>query len=579
MSQRNYSVIVTPDAWTASLDELARVVAPMTSVRAKQLVPVLERGPMTLDADLSLEEAGRLLDRLDAAQVPGQVVDDDGHVVEKTRADKDADDVDEASEPEVEEPEFELEEIGSGSDDVDSEEPEGGWSSFLGDADVEDVHVDVDDSLDADSTPGDSSLVVEQETGRENTPTLDELESGGARSKREPGSTTQLGAPGPSKPEHTEDDAPSEKLGPKLPSSAESPDPKDASKGETTRPMGLSSDPPPQIPSRGPDGEGAAELESRAETTRPMGSMSESGFDASRLNAALDPDSDRPPYAPEGFDDRAEHIPALAAFLSLVAPGAGQTYNGEPEKSWDFGTRFALLLPWYRSVRQAWERAEQIRTYYAPHPRDGALGRAVKYAVSWWVIVAGVVALLGFGGYAAYDTLTRPERPKVTEADIRSAHDEARRQIGLARIAGLDGVSNYLDERDSAGKRFTMSKEERVERGFRRGYEACKAREYDTCAALMKKVADLSPKYRREAYKLQAWASVQRDAASDEQPIPEIDIGSLESFETGESPGLDETTPQPAVDRDPDAGAEPADASAAPDAASTAPNNPSEEVP
>jgi hypothetical protein len=469
----------------------------MTSVRAQQLVPVLERGAMTIDADLSLEEADRLFDRLASLGVPAQIVDGDGAAVRDAEDDTPGPD---SSGESVEQPKPTEQNPGKillEVEEADGEllEPEEGWESFLGDVELEEVDVP------APAAPGE----VEPE---KRGPDPDRVAS-------------QFGAEPLQHPTQNADQS---------------------------LELDQEKAPPPQIPSRGVDGDAemTSEPTGRERQTRPdssaengagvpSGRMSEPGFDAGRMNAALDTESDRPPFEPEGFDDRNEHVPALAAVLSLLAPGAGQTYNGQPEQSWGFGIRFALLVPWYRSVRQAWERAEKIRTYHAPRPREGSFLRALKYVASWWIIVGGAVALLGFGGYAGYNALTRPERPKITEADIQSAHDEARRQIRLARIGGLDGVSHYLDERDESGGRFTMSEQERVERLFRRGYQSCESGEYSTCEAVMKRVSSLSPKYRREAYKLQAWASMQRSPDSPDQPMPRVEIDSLETFETRES--------------------------------------------
>ena len=523
MSQRNFSVIVTPDAWEASLDELSRILAPMTTVRAKQLVPVLERGAMTLDADLSQEEARRLLDRLEAAAVPAHIVDGDGNVVAESGTSHD-------ESPELAEV-SDAEDVSLELDALDDEgEPDQGWGSFLGDADIEELDLPGSDEAEPPEHPHESAPSIELDS------------SFGA----EPSESTRSTQPA------VDSSAP------------------------------RSSEPPPQIPSRGLEDDApepdSAETPAAPEITEPVGSMSESGFDASRLNAALQPDSDRPPYEPDGFDDRNEHIPALAAFLSLVAPGAGQTYNGEPEKSWQFGTRFALLVPWYRSIRQAWERAEQIRTYYAPRPDKGAVGRALKYAVSWWIIVGGIVAVLGFAGYAGHKAWNRPDRPKITDADVRSAHDEARRQVGLARIAGLDGVSAYLDERDRNGQRFTMSKDERAERLFRKAYQKCKSGEYDTCESAMKRVSTLSPTFRRDAYKLQAWASMQGSPDSPDQPMPKVDIGTLENYESDRD-AVDPPPEESTIGAGEDAGADPQEDGSTPGSQGTQPTIESKDAP
>ena len=563
MAQRTFSVIILPDAWGASIDELARLVAPFTSVRATQLVKVLQRGPMTLDADLSSDEANRLFARLSGADVPVEVRDGDGGVVmqdggaeissatksvlRQTEAEATAlsfgggpaagsSDEDSSHQDMAEE----LESISDGAVDEDGEDT-ASWGDFLsGVGEVDDIDL-----------PHPNRVETDQEA-------QEPADAATGRKKRR--SSTQLGAPGfgtgdppsSSRGGETKDATSSLQTNDEAPRFGEergdaSTPPSGSTESTSTSPSKsvgegaaasqsiespLIRHAPPQIPSRGVDEESDAKADDSQRNKPSVGAglSREAGFDAGRMNEALQSDSDRPPYEPEGFDDSQEHIPALAAGLSLLAPGAGQIYNGEPDKSWHFGIRFALLVPWYRAVRQAYERAEQIRTYYAPRPEEGATWRAIKYMVSWYIIVGGVAALLGFGGYAAYNVLSRPERPRITEQDVVSAHAEARRQIRLARIDGLDGVSTYLDERDARVERFTMSEKERAERLFRRGYQACQNGELGTCETVMKRVSTLDTTHRRSAYKLQAWASVQRTSSKDE-PMPEIEIDSLAEFE------------------------------------------------
>ena len=72
-----------------------------------------------------------------------------------------------------------------------------------------------------------------------------------------------------------------------------------------------------------------------------------------------------------------------------------------------------------------------------------------------------------------------------------------------------------------------MSDEERAERLFRIGYPECVNRQYDMCVAAMKRVTSIRPSF-RAAFRLQAWASAQRDSQAPREPMP--DVGPVETL-------------------------------------------------
>lgn len=445
MAQRSFSVVVLPDDWDGSIEELAQKMMPVTRRGPNQVLPLLARGPMTLEADLSVEEAGLLQARLNKLGVPARVVDEAGDVVADSAhgsASQQKTEAKPASKPKLKLPKPKA-------SDSTSEAASGGeWASVL-------------PGFDAPDEPRRKSL--------------DELA----------GDSDAYGAePAPPKREQEQ------------------------------------KTPPPQPPSPG------------LQVPEPQ-APSPKSFDTSKMSDALHSASgDRPPYAPEGFDDSMSHIPLIAALLSVIAPGAGQVYNGQDEMAREYGVRFALVVPWYNSVGQAHEYAEKIRTYWAPRPEPGALVAALKYLAIWWLVAGSAFAALGWTGLKLYDVAKTPEAPKITEADVESALGEAREEVQMARIAALDGVAAYLDERDRNHKRFTMSKDERAERLFRRGLVYCKNKNFATCASAMKRVSNLSPRLRRDAYRLQAWASVQLSSQRDREPMPEVStLESLGEFE------------------------------------------------
>ena len=483
MAQRSFSVVVLPDDWDGSLEELAQKMMPVTRRGPNQVLPLLARGAMTLEADLSVEEAGLLQARLNKLGVPARVVDEAGEVVAdsahaaagtaKSPKEKPTDG------PKLKLPKPKLPKPESKSKPPSEAAKRGKWGS---------VFPDIDDA-------------EQDQAGRDH---------------------------------HGQDDHGQDDHGQDPSSQHDKPKSLDELAGDSIGGFGAEPAPKPK-----PEQEVQAPIEVQAQAPSPRPqepAPRPAGFDAGKMSDALRSSSgDKPPYAPEGFDDSMTHIPALAAVLSLLAPGAGQIYNGQDEQAREFGVRFALIKPWYNSVRQAYEYAEKIRTYWAPLPDRGALTAAAKYMVIWWAVAGAVVAALGWSGTQLYDVAKTPQAPKITEADIESAFDEARSQVQIARIGGLDGVSAYLDERDRNHKRFTMSKAERAQRLFRRGLTFCKEGNYATCESAMKRVSNLSPKLRRDAYRLQAWASVQQSSERGDEPMPDVGgVGTLADYEQRE---------------------------------------------
>lgn len=497
MADRDYSVVVRPDEWGGALEELAEAMKPVARREPGQLLPLLARGPMTLEADLSVDEAEMLKRRLNNLSVPARVVDEAGAVVS-------------ASEHEAVEPDSDASESPDKSFRI--PEPKGSASP----------------PATPDAAAG--SGAVDPPEPQASTPAGDDPPETGDSTEADEawsGFLDGVGGDFGAEPAERPDDAPQQKK----PESDDKSGKKRLQDGGVSGQDGsVAPQQPPQPPSTGPaDGKAGQVSSSRSTASSDEGA---DAFDASRMTEAFEArERARPPHEPDGFDDRIAHVPGLAALLSLLAPGAGQVYNGQRERASHFGMRFLLLRPWYESVRQAYDYAEKIRTYWAPYPDSGAFGRAVRYLLMWWLVVGPLVAGLVWAGGYTYERVRPPEEPEISELDVQLAVDRAQSEVEMAHIGGLDGVSEFVARPGEEHERFTMSDEERAERLFRRGVDFCEQGMYGTCQDAMKRVAELNPELRRYAFRLQAWASVERETGADE-PMPEFDaIGSLSEYE------------------------------------------------
>lgn len=274
-------------------------------------------------------------------------------------------------------------------------------------------------------------------------------------------------------------------------------------------------------------------------------STDESEFDGAAMTEALTDSGQSSTFDDGTFDDRPEHIPALAAVLSLVAPGAGQIYNGESDKAWEVATRAILVVPWVRAVRDALERARAIRDNEAPKPPEGSFVSALKHGA---VIYSALVAF-GVGAYLVVQVASNQmdsgetADPDIPAVDIESVFREAELAVHGARI---DAWKRTGEKRVSDDERFTMSDEARAARLFAIGYRHCRAHDHRMCESAMRKVARLDSPYRRRAYRLQAWASVQQDPNEPNSKMPDVEIsegllegneGNLDSEDAGRDDG------------------------------------------
>jgi len=473
-----------PGDWDGAVEELARKMMPITRRAPAQVVPLLARGPMTIEADLSQEEAERLQERLSALGVPARILnaDDEGDPLPQRVAPKKRTStalglpIPAPPAPKKRSSTVAGSPLGLGApktsppaavapvDQDDSDEDDGdenGWGRVFDEAD----HLDI--------------------------PELFESHSDSASAPKSPQVDPGEVLPGAFGAEP----APPEIMA------------KDAQIAPPARPA----DPPLKIPASPGGWDVLREPEPKINVAR--------GFDATQMSDALRGD-EAPPYAPDGFDDRVEHIPALAALLSALAPGAGQIYNGEEERVRPICKKAILIKPWVESVGQAREQGEKISGYWAPWPKAGALKRALRHLMVCWVLGALVFGGLGWAGMAVFRVVTEPEVPTIAEVDPAPALQRARDVVSQAGQRAAEA------ERERE-KRFTMSDAERAERLFRQGYSYCTAGRYRTCASAMKRVSELSPQLRRKAFRLQAWAEI-RQSSDRDAPMP--DVGPVESL-------------------------------------------------
>ncbi len=449
MPSESFSVIVDPNRWQRSTEELARTLSPLMGVSPPVLSSLLLRGPMTVEADLSHSAAMTLCSKLVGAGVPATI--------------------------------------------------EGAGDETISD------HINVSDIEKMLNAMGIDAIEVD-----------DELELMPRTAPFEPLEPRQMPAAAPV------DSGPITEPGWQslFPDITTNPVPL-FDEGETAEEtprskaslMGLSSDVMDDLP---PEPEARIEPPKRPEPPQSMGALLEKAEES------------RPPFAPTGFDDRAPHIPKLARLLSVLAPGAGQVYNGDDEVAIDFALNAWKLKPWADSVRHAERRAERVQTFWLAWPKPGNVFRAIKFLAAYWLVLGAIFALVFFVVRAGLAVVDREPVETVTEQDREFAFSNAKGKVLEARVAALDALSDSIA--NAQHERFTMTDDERAERLYLTGYQDCVARRFDVCEAAMRKVTALDPA-NRNAFRLQTWANAQR-MNPDGTKMPDVgEVPTLEDFE------------------------------------------------
>lgn len=535
MTQGSSSVVVVARDWEGSVDELARKMMPITRRSPAQVVPLLTRGPMTIEADLSVAEAERLRARLRALGVPAQIVepgekpDTPAQMTRKKRTRTALGrPMETGEEPgpsgEIKDPEKAERNTGHPSKNKRRSSTAYGLPSGVASTQA---HTRDEDDLDGwgqvFSDISDLSELAEEseQTDHEEPTTIEGL----------PDATGSVEPDGPD--HHDRRPQPIGAFGaePAPPDVKLEGAAKDAVSSATE---GTPSEPPPASWDALQTSDPTRSRVDDTATSAPKLNISP-GFDATHMSNALRGDQeDQPPYAPDGFDDRVEHIPALAALLSGLAPGAGQIYNGEDGRVRELCVQAVRVRPWWESIGQARAHAEKIRDYWEPRPKDGALGRALKHLAICWAVAAVLLVGLGWVGSAIYRVVTSEPVSTIPEVHPAKVVQRAKSRVTGARVGAQQDAQAQAaaDAKRQREKRFTMPDNERAERLFLQGYALCKNGKYRTCASAMKRVSALSPELRRKAFRLQAWAGI-RQSGDSQEPMP--DVGQVETLSEYES--------------------------------------------
>jgi hypothetical protein len=282
-----------------------------------------------------------------------------------------------------------------------------------------------------------------------------------------------------------------------------------APQGQETPPRPQTNSPalPPRID---PESTEPAAIKTAPLTSEPR---ARNAFLETKLESAMTPKEEPGAHAPVGFEDRS-HIPWLAGILSLFAPGAGQVYNGQDELGVSHLKKWFLFKPWFliESHKQAVEYGENVSSYHAPFPHSGSFRRALAHVTLTWIglVLLGLMASVGWQAIQGRNTLEE------------SSTEDHERRIALLRLAGnqqaqqteirsMELVTGLIRKRQASRERFTVDEDERVRLLFERGYSYCQELRHDLCESAMRKVVKLSPGHRK-ALRLQAWASLQKNA-------------------------------------------------------------------
>ena len=90
------------------------------------------------------------------------------------------------------------------------------------------------------------------------------------------------------------------------------------------------------------------------------------------------------------LQQRKRHNPMLATGLSLLAPGAGQAYNGEPHRGLYFSLLSFFVIPWFLSIFDAWKRASRIQKGDLIMAQRRKTKTIVAFLVLFWLAVISI---------------------------------------------------------------------------------------------------------------------------------------------------------------------------------------------
>lgn len=570
MPERAYAVVVDPERWEGDLDVLARRLGRSMGQKSGVIADMLERGAVSVDVDLRRQEAEMLCRRIARLDVPVAVETEGGDTV--VRGGELVDVADGGSEPDgsggstsdessVSEASAEGRR-GSGGADRASGEASGGPSGWESVIDGESSGAQPAGSSDAPESAArtaessgptgaeseaDGDFQNEEETESE-PPALGELvdddvpETGGAgfggsetgTGAASEGESSELSVPAPGGvgelgSEPPEDDRASgeavqEGVADFSLDDADSPV-VDGSWEEAggTGEVGTGASSSNAAGAPGSGAESSTEFDAAAEESFEQSTSSEE-FDGQRMAEALAGSDESEGRYGHAFDGRAEHIPLFGALLSVLAPGAGQLYNGEEEKARAYARRFVLLRPWWESVRDAKEVGDEIHAGNRPKPEEGNIRRALRHLGTVYGAFFALLSLLWVGTRIAseWGPTAGPDRQKVERREMAVA--EAAHMLQQSRIRARTAAASHQrdagrDDEDTAAER-----RRRASKLFRIGHRACRHHNYRECAETMDRVREIDDAFQREAIELSTWAHFRMRASGADRPMPDIDM-------------------------------------------------------
>lgn len=501
-----YAVIVKKHILEpASKPALSASLSAVLGARQEQILTMLDRGPLTIEADLSRAEARALCERLIKRSIPAQIFDELG------TEDLDVGSSLVTSSPPIASPAKTPPKVSLFEDDEILEALEG-------------LDFGASAPVDASTAPPSQDEPAPVQTnawgqvlGGWSAPSVEPAPAPAPREVERPatsnsGGWASLGFGGSAPLEERDAPAPTPQPKPSLNPTPPAVSPS-APLGFGAEPVIASKPPTSPQPQTPPSPKPVTPVAPPVEVRRP------DRFDGGAITDAFaGPDEGaRPPYVPQGYDGRPPHSAEIAFGLSVLAPGAGQVYNGDAEKALSFGAWFFLVMPWIKSAKEARARAERIATYYAPRPADGSLGKALRYAGIWYLCVILTLSFFGWGISELIERMSPKQEvkvvPLVVVADgVKNATFHVKKAVEASWAS--------LDDAEAEWREAQMSDEERAERLFLISLPECKMNSFVVCASSMKRVTQLNARH-PYAFKIQVWAQL-RQRTAEALPMPEV---------------------------------------------------------
>jgi hypothetical protein len=250
----------------------------------------------------------------------------------------------------------------------------------------------------------------------------------------------------------------------------------------------------------------------KTDTERPSGSVPDRK-DRSP-NASERPDSDNRSQTrsqragdPDSSDEPVSAGAFTPAFLSLLAPGAGQIYLGDEKRGHQYALNAYKIYPWVQSIKDAYrgKKGED-----SPE-RQASMGNLLSFFVIWYtslVVILGaatfvIMPLLPTGEKSVAPTPHKDSNPAIAAALNHSSSDLRRAVKRAGRRA------NQLAERHkNASIHYTLDNRKRSRRLLRRLSQTCDAQKPELCVKMAKRLEALESQYSRLAREIEIWAKL-----------------------------------------------------------------------